>query len=486
MYSLHDPALALCWVPGQYTAVAPPMLTLDSQAAKPLVAQIVEGLSRQIDEAVLREGAKLPSIRQFAQGHQVSVFTVVEAYDRLVALGYLASRPHSGFFVRRRAAAEMPAPAAAGLQGFDSAWYLRRIFEHRHLAVKAGCGWLPSDWLFEDGLRRGLRALAADDADLGGYGDPKGYPPLRQAIAEALAEQQVAAPPSQVLLTQGSSQALDLAVRRLVKPGDPVLVDDPGYANLLFSLRFQGARLLGVPRTPQGYDLAVLESLVAEHRPKVFFTQPRLQSPTGSVTPLPQLHRLLQLAERHDLTIVENDIYVELDPQPRPSLASLDQLARVIHIGSYSKTISPNIRVGYLAAHPDLLEDLAQLKMISGLTSAEFGERLALSALQDGRRRKHLKGLRERLAEAHQQLGARLGGLGFELFAQPGAGMFLWARHPALPDPPALANRAAEHDVMLGPGHLFRPGLEPTEWMRFNVAFAADERLYSFLRSELG
>jgi DNA-binding transcriptional MocR family regulator len=292
--------------------------------------------------------------------------------------------------------------------------------------------------------------------------------------------------PAQLLLTQGSSQALDLAVRRLVRAGDAVLVDDPGYANLLFSLRFQGARLIGVPRTPQGYDLAALEALVAEHRPKVFFTQPRLQSPTGSVAPLGQLHRVLQVAEKHDLTIVENDIYAELDPQPRPSLASLDQLARVLYIGSYSKTISPNIRVGYVAAHPDLLEDLAQLKMISGLTSAEFGERLALSALQDGRRRKHLKGLRERLAEAHQQVGGRLAELGFELFARPGAGMFLWARHPALPDPPALANRAAERDIMFGPGHLFRSGLEPTEWMRFNVAFCGDERLYSFLRAELG
>jgi DNA-binding transcriptional MocR family regulator len=462
------------------------MLTLDAQAPLPLVTQIVQGLGRQIDEGSLREGAKLPSIRQFAQAHQVSVFTVVEAYDRLVAQGYLVSRPHSGFFVRRRTPVEPCGAPDAPPQGFDSAWYLRRIFENRHLSVKAGCGWLPGDWLFEDGLRRGLRALAADDADLGGYGDPKGHPPLRQAICEALAAQQVAVPAAQVLLTQGSSQALDLAVRRLVRAGDAVLVDDPGYANLLFSLRFQGARLLGVPRTPQGYDLAALEALVAEHRPKVFFTQPRLQSPTGSVAPLAQLHRVLQLAEKHDLTLVENDIYLELDPQPRPSLASLDQLARVIYIGSYSKTISPNIRVGFAAAHPDLLEDLAQLKMISGLTSAEFSERLALTALLDGRRRKHLKGLRERLAEAHQQVGGRLVALGFELFAQPGAGMFLWARHPRLTDTLGLSNRAAEHDIMLGPGHLFRVDLQPTDWMRFNVAFSGDERLFTFLGRELG
>ncbi|MEK8046896.1 MAG: GntR family transcriptional regulator [Burkholderiales bacterium PBB6] len=464
------------------------MLTLQPTSNTPLVTQIVDGLKAQIDEGLLRPGTKLPSIRQFAHGHQVSVFTVVEAYDRLVAQGCLVSRPHSGFFVRRRAVADLPgAMAAVGApQGFDAMWYLRKIFEHRHLSIKAGCGWLPGDWLFEDGLRRGLRALAADDADLGGYGDPKGFPPLRELICQAFAEQEVQVHPGQVLLTQGSSQALDLAVRRLVRPGDAVLVDDPGYANLLFSLRFQGAVLVGVPRTPQGWDLPALERLILEHRPKVFFTQPRLQSPSGSVASLAHLHRVLQLAEQHDLTVVENDIYVDLDPDPRPSLASLDQLHRVITIGSYSKTISPNIRVGYLVAHPDIVEDLAQLKMISGLTSAEFGERLAHGALTEGRWRKHLKALRERLAEAHQHTAQRLSALGFELFAEPKAGMFLWARHPAVPDAVVLSNKAAEHDIMLGPGHLFTADLAPSPWLRFNVAFCGDERLYRFLADHTG
>ena len=461
------------------------MLTLQLQSAAPLVSQIVDGLAAQIEAGVLGAGTKLPSIRQFAHAHQVSVFTVVEAYDRLVAQGFLVSRPHSGFFVRRRANVDTPQALPRRPEGFDASWYLRKIFEHRHLAIKAGCGWLPSDWLFEDGLRRALRNLAADDADLGGYGDPKGYPPLRQTIAEAFAEKDVQVHADQVLLTQGSSQALDLVVRSLIHAGDAVLVDDPGYANLLFSLRFQGARLVGAPRTPQGYDLAALEAAIAQHQPKVFFTQPRLQSPTGSVASPAHLHRVLQLAEKHGLTIVENDIYVNLDPVSRPTLASLDQFSRVITVGSYSKTISPNLRVGYLVAHPDMVEDLAQLKMISGLTSAEFGERLAYGALTEGRWRKHLKSLRERLAEAHQCVAGRLHGLGFELFAEPKAGMFLWAHHPAITDPVALSNKAAEHDIMLGPGHLFSAQLAPTPWMRFNVAFSGDERLWRFLADQV-
>jgi DNA-binding transcriptional MocR family regulator len=466
------------------------MLTLQPHAATPLVAQIVEGMRRLVEEGVLRAGTKVPSIRQFAHAHEVSVFTVVEAYDRLVAQGWLVSRPHSGFFVRRRIAATPgPTPlasAAGSAASFDAMWYLRKIFENRHLGMKPGCGWLPGDWLFEEGVRRSLRGLAAEEVDLGGYGDPKGFPALRQWIRDQLAEQEIAIDAQQVLLTQGSSQALDLAARRLVRTGDAVLVDDPGYANLLFSLRFAGAKLVGVPRTPVGYDLAALERAIVENKPKVFFTQPRLHSPTGSVAQLAHLHRVLQLAEKHDMLIVENDIYADLDPEPRPSLASLDQLSRVVHVSSFSKTVSPNLRVGYVVAHPDLVEDLAQLKMISGLTSSEFGERLAYGALTEGRWRKHLKGLRERLARAHERVAGQFSAMGFELFCEPKAGMFLWARHPGIPDAGEASNKAAEHDILLGPGHLFDPALKPTPWMRFNVAFCEDPRVFEFLAAQAG
>jgi DNA-binding transcriptional MocR family regulator len=457
------------------------MISLNPQSSTPLVLQIVEGFRRSIQNGSLRPGSKAPSIRQFAHAHKVSVFTVVDAYDRLVAQGYFASRPHSGFFVKHRPLVDEGLPGHGPNFSFDSMWYLRRIFENRALRMKPGCGWMPSDWLFQDGVRRSLRSLAADNVDLGGYGEPKGYPPLRQLVRDLLAEQEIAVTSEQVLLTHGSSQAMDLVARRLVRPGDAVLVDDPGYPNLLFSLRFLGARLVGVPRTPMGYDLAALERLIIEHQPKVFFTQPRLQSPTGSIAQLAHLHRVMQLADKHDFLVVENDIYADLDPEPRPSLASLDQLNRVVYISSFSKTISPNIRVGYLAASPDLLEDLAQLKMISGLTSSEFSERLAHGALIDGRWRKHIKGLRERLAKAHEVAASSLLKIGFEIFSEPKAGIFLWAKHPDLPSATEVAYKAAEQDILLGPGHLFSPDLQPSPWIRFNVAFCDDPAVFAFL-----
>ncbi len=457
------------------------MFVIDPKSPTPLVTQIVGGFRLMVDDGSLRAGAKAPSIRQFAHANGVSVYTVVDAYDRLVALGYFLSQAHSGFFVRSRGAPGTAVVGAGGQHSFDSMWYLSRIFENRKLHNKPGCGWLPGDWLFGDGIKRSQRALLTADVDMGGYGEPRGFLPLRQLVRDNLAARQIVLNAEQVLLTQGSSQAMDLAARNLVRPGDTVLVDEPGYANLLFSLRFLGARLIGAPRTPNGYDLEVLEQRIAQHRPKVFFTQPRLQSPTGSTASLAQLHRLLQLAEKYDFVVVENDIYADLDPETRPSLASLDQLKRVVYIGSFSKTISPNLRVGYLAAGPLLLDELARLKMLSGLTSSEFTERLAFGALIDGRWRKHLKTLKDRLARAQQLLATQLLAAGFELFTEPKAGMFLWARHPAVQNAAELAYKAAEQDILLGPGHLFSVDLEPSPWLRFNVAWAQDEAVQRFL-----
>ena len=193
------------------------MFFLNPQSSTPLVVQIVEGFRLAIQAGSLRAGSKAPSIRQFAHAHDVSVFTVVDAYDRLVAQGYFASRPHSGFFVKQRPVSDEAVSGHGPNFSFDSMWYLRRIFENR----------APDDWLFQEGVRRSLRSLTADNVDLGGYGEPKGYPPLRQIVRDLLAEQEIAVTSEQVLLTHGSSQAMDLVARRLVRPGDAVLVDDP-------------------------------------------------------------------------------------------------------------------------------------------------------------------------------------------------------------------------------------------------------------------
>nr|WP_319527834.1 PLP-dependent aminotransferase family protein [Pseudomonas laurentiana] len=465
------------------------MLELRPDASPPLVNQIINGLRELIENNTLKPGAKVPSIRAFAATYSVSTFTVVEAYDRLVAQGLLISRGNAGFFVNRSASERVNAQASKPRPTkpvFNSEWYLQQIFESRQLAFKPGCGWLPNDWMFEDGLRRGLRQVASSVMELSGYGDPMGLLELRTLTAQNLQQDlRIVVPPTQLMLTHGASQALDLAVRTLVQPGDVVLVDDPGYPNLMSILRFQGATLIGVPRTPAGYDLDHLERLLAHHRPTLFFTQPHLHSPTCSRTPLVQLHRLLQLASQHGFRIVENNLYADMIAEPLPCLTSLDHLQQVVYVGSYSKSISPNVRVGYMLANPTLMQQLLHLKMRSGLTTSQVMERVVYAAITDGRWRKHLKRLRQRLSEAQQEVSRQLTRLGFELFVDSDEGMYIWTRHPAIADSAALVDEALKHGIMLGPGQLFMVDSQATGWMRFNVAFSTEPALWEQLEKLL-
>ncbi|MBN5495471.1 PLP-dependent aminotransferase family protein [Pseudomonas aeruginosa] len=461
------------------------MLLLDPTSATPLVTQIVEGVAQAIHEQRLRPGAKLPSIRKFSQTFEVSHFTVVEAYDRLVAHGYLNAVPQAGFYVRGTVCESESREEAAPEFDFDAHLLLHKAFQPLGMEQLPGIGRLPEHWLDAEGLLRGLRSMARNNpSSFGDYGHSKGNSRLRGRLADRLSDAGVAANPEQLLLTSGASQALDIISRYLVQHGDPVLVDEPGYHNLFLNLRLQGAQLLGVPRSADGLNLELLERLARDYRPKVFFTQARLQSPTGSSLSLANSHRLLQLAEKYDFLIVENDIYADLDPGGQLLLANLDQLARVIYIGSLSKVIAPALRVGFIAAHPELIEELVPLKMVSGLTSSELTENLALDILLRGHHRKHVRQLREQLGEAHETVARRLEGAGLELFHEPRAGLFLWVRHRAVTDATQLAKRAKEAKILLFPGQLFMPDGRNVPWLRFNVAHSLDEQLYTFLSNQ--
>ena len=181
------------------------------------------------------------------------------------------------------------------------------------------------------------------------YGHPFGYLPLREHLALMLAGLGITAHPGQILLTQGTSQALELVIRYLLKPGDAALVDDPGYYNMFGNLRLHGVEMLAVPRNPDGPDVAILEQLAAARRPKVYFTQSVMQNPTGTDMSPHVAFKVLQAAERHNFMIVEDDIFCDLQVKATPRLATLDQLNRVIYARSFSKTLSGSLRVGFVA-----------------------------------------------------------------------------------------------------------------------------------------
>src|SRR5215813_229224 len=314
------------------------MLSLTFIPDRPLADQIVTGIKRQIDDRLLRPGTRLPSIRGFAESHNVSRFTVVEAYDRLVAMGYLQSRRGSGFFTAvppTHAPAADPAPSADHKRNEELVWLIRRLLEANEDTLLAGGPWLPNSWLDEAGIRQSLNVLARKNgAYLLEYGNPFGYLPLREHLVLMLAELGITAHPGQILLTQGTSQALELVICYLLKPGDAALVDDPGYYNMFGNLRLQGVEMLAVPRNADGPDIATLEKLATAHRPKVYFAQSVMQNPTGTDMSPHVGFKVLHTAERCGFFVVEDDIFCDLQVKATPRLATLDQLNRVIYARS--------------------------------------------------------------------------------------------------------------------------------------------------------
>jgi DNA-binding transcriptional MocR family regulator len=456
-----------------------------------LTEQIVAGIAALIDRRALRAGSTVPSVRRFAQQHAVSTFTVAEAYGRLTALGYLSARAGSGYTVAHRQAHAGQTPAANWeTPRLNAAWLLSDVFADHSLPIKAGAGWLPGDWLNEEGLHQAMRASArVPAAQVSGYGHPYGFAPLREHIAAGLGEYGIPIQSQQVVLTQGATQALDLVVRTLLRPGDSVLVEDPCYCNLLQILRLAGLDVIGVPRTAAGLDTDALDLAIRTHAPRALFVNTVLQNPTGATMTSMNAYRVLQLAEQYRLLVIEDDIYRELAPAGSPMLAAMDGLSHVIYVNGFSKTITPSLRVGYLAASPELAKALARTKMAVGLTSSEVTERLVYSVLTSGHYGRHVAALAGRLRAQQDRIAEKMEAHGLELLLRPEGGMFAWARPRGWDDAPgsnrarsgnSLATSALSHGIWLAPGSYFAPDEADSPWFRFNAATMDAPALWRF------
>jgi len=457
-----------------------------------LVEQIVAWYAARIDERVIRPGARMPSIRQFAAEHQVSRFTVVEAYDRLIARGYLESRRGAGFFVRERNPAAALAAARAWADApssrVDAVWLLRNMFKRLPPRDMPGGGVLPPDWLDAGLIASSLRALGQQNASpLLDYGHPQGYLPLRQQLQLKLAELEIGVRAEQILTTNGVTQGLDLIAQHLLEPGDAVLVDEPSWFLLFGRYAQLGARIIGVPRMADGPDLERLRVLASEHRPRLFVTSSVLHNPTSTAMSSAKAFQVLRLAEEFDFRVVEDDVYCDLHPGPAVQgstrLAALDQLQRVIYVGGFSKTLAANLRVGFVACAPELARELTDLKMLIGLTTPELGERIVYRVLSEGQYRRQLQRVRDRLARAREPVLRALERLGMRAFATPPVGMFLWV--DAGVDTNPVAQAMLERGFLMAPGSLFLPDQRPSTWMRFNLATSGNPRMLEQLAQVL-
>lgn len=463
---------------------------LTRSAREGLAEQLAARFAERIQQRLLAPGARLPSVRDCAQRHNVSPSTVVGAYDLLQARGLVQARPQRGFFVRELHAAREtprtgPRDAAPGARlalpaPVDATALIRSMFQAQGGLPAPGMGTLPEAWLDAPLLQRALRRVCQGPEAWLRYGDPAGHGQLRRALVQRLADLGIPATVNQIVTTTGATHALDLVSRTLLQPGDAVLVDEPGWAVEYARLTRMGMRLLPVPRTAEGPDLAVMEALLREHRPRLYVTVSVLHNPTGhSLTPA-QAHHVLRLAEAQDLLIVEDDTYAWLAPNHATRLSQLDGLKRTVCISGFSKILTPQWRVGFAAAPAELAERLIDTKLLGSLTTPGPLEQAVALCLEQGLLRRHAERVVAQL-DAARSRSVRLAQAAGCHFVTPPQGLFGWVDVGT--DTEALALALADEGWLIAPGTLFHATPRPGTLMRVNFATTQDARFWQRLKA---
>ncbi len=432
------------------------------RTARPLYGHLVTLLESAISRGELPSGARVPPERELALRLRISRTTVVSAYRELESRGLLRGYVGRGTFV---CAAPDPtgAPfawrgkiAAAALRTSDST--LRDTIRHssdaRLLSLAAGepaIDCFPTA-AFQQAIDHVLRR---DASAVWRHGPTEGQPALREAIAERFG-----VPAESVLVLAGAQQGLDLLARCLVDPGDAVIIDRPGYLGAIQSFRAAGAKLIGwdVARA----DMDELEDVLVRYRPKLIYTDPTFQNPTGVTMPIRARRELLKLAERYRVPIVEDATYRELyfNEVPPPSLRELDAQSIVIYLNSFSKVLAPGLRLGWLSAAPSIVEQIAIIKQRLDPHTQNLVQFALARLIRDGSFDSHLRTLRTEHArrcsmmvssiQRHMPPGALR-------FARPQGGLYLWCRLAAGVSTRMLLDRALAAGVAFVPGHAFYP-----------------------------
>lgn len=457
-----------------------PDVQLDPQSGVPLYRQLYTSIKDAIVDGTLRRGERIPATRELAGMLGLNRTTISAAYELLETEGFVRGHVGRGSFVVGLSSAstadwsldfprfdsESPAPAPAGAISFATA--------------------RPSADLFpiEEFRRSCDEALTGPGAaDILQLGSSYGYAPLREHLLEAARRDGLARDGDDLLITNGCQQALDLVQRVLVRPGDPVLVEDPVYPGLKNLFLRAGAQLVGVPVGPDGLRVDALD---AAPRAKVLVTTPAFQNPTGATIPLSARTELLAAARNRGLLVIENDIYGDLryEGSPVPSLKALDDTGRVALLRSFSKITFPGLRVGWVLGPRALIASLAEAKQVADLHSDQLSQAALLRFAESGRLAAHRACV---IAAGAVRLKAVLAACARWLppgteFTRPEGGMNLWVRLPRPLDAMDLLARAHDEGVAYIPGRYFEISRHDPGALRLSFAGVTPEEIEAGVR----
>ena len=461
-------------------------LQLDRESKLPAYVQIRNQLRGQILDGALPAGAQLPPERVLARSLGVSRTTVVNAYDELEAEGLVRGYVGRGTIVIGEGAWSAAHPIAWPAHFSGLGRRLARHAQPTELAtlhrlsvqpdvISLALGLPDPTLLSPERLQRAWEGVVGRLGTAAvGVCPVQGVLAVREVIAARMHKRGVTAHPEHLVVVGGSQHGLDLVLRLLSEPEDAVLVETPTYFGALQCFQTWGVRLITVPVDEHGMDVERAEFMLARYHPRFIYTIPTYQNPTGATMSLERRERLLALAQRYQIPIVEDDPFGDLHfhQPPPPPIKALDRHGHVLYLSTFSKSLAPGLRVGWLMAPAPLVERAILLNQVTELQPNTAGQHLVVEFARQGWLEEQIALARSTYGSRCQAMDAalrrrRLPGVRWEV---PGGGMFLWLRLPEQVDAHDLLVETGQRGVVFLPGSLMYPAGGPRNVCRLNFS----------------
>lgn len=461
-------------------------ILLERQSPKPIYLQIRDRISRLIKSGTLQPGDRLPSIRSLADSLQVNKLTIIEAYSVLEADGIVSARQGAGYFVNSITSLSTNlkstfAPAQnviipePGRSSFFDMYTATVQAQTQPGMINFSCGY-PHPPKDIDLIAR--RALREAPNTLFKYDLPQGQQTLRRQIAQMLVQKGMDVSIENLIITNGSEQALSLAMHYYLQPGDWVIVEAPTYFGTIAILENLGAKIIGIPMTAHGMNLEFLERYLKSHRPKLIYTISTLHNPTGITTTLAHRQQLLSLAEKYECPIVEDNAYEDLNFEPVPApIKALDKHDLVTYLGTFSKTLMPGLRVGYMVVTGKHYQAILERKLLHDFHTSTISQAIVSEYLASGHLRRHLNRLRtDNLQNRNVMLAALERYFPQEVrWTVPNGGLFLWVQLPENISIQAIRAEALAQNVLVSCSSVFFPDKQGYPAMRLTFSLSPEE-----------
>jgi DNA-binding transcriptional MocR family regulator len=448
----------------------------------PLYEKLAETIRQQIDAGSFNAGERIPSVRESSQARRLSMTTVLQAYRLLEDQGVLEARPQSGYYVRPRPSGHHPEPelSAPSLDPVNFSMadlYDRLVRDSRDPALaQLGVAHAAADLLPTAKLNRLIAAAARESGQYATVcGIPEGCEELRVQIAQRAFRIGSNVGPQDLLITNGCMEAINLALRAICRPGDLVAIESPTFFGILQVLAAQGLQVIEIPTHHRtGVNLEALRFALDHHPIKACLFILNFNNPLGSCMPDENKEELVKLLAQREIPLIEDDLCGDLyfcGQRPKAAQA-YDQKGLVLYCSSFSKDISPNSRVGWLAPGK-FMQQVRYLKLTLNLGTAIVPQLAIARLLASGGYDYHLRKIRrayeQKVAQMSQSIlryfpcGTRL--------TEPNGGFVLWVQLPETVDALELYDLALKHNITLAPGHMFSPTQKYRNFIRLNAAY---------------